>query len=124
MDYKNSYIRGWHHDYENYFEMYGNIVIQDRVFKQGCMFARVGWEGGKMSGKTFFPQDWSREKVAMKIHEAFKNLELEDNLHPERFEAIGKTSEGIHIHFYIEKDGRSLSVLSASPCKRWLLGIK
>ena len=77
-------LTGFHHDYKNLLEKDGIIGIKNKIVcpKTGFYKADILWEG-RSYGKTFFPPHWSREKVAKKILEAYrnpkKNPHLQDN---------------------------------------------
>ncbi|WP_456279731.1 T7SS effector LXG polymorphic toxin [Bacillus sp. K7] len=61
----------------------------------------------KVARSTFFPKEWDRVKVYNTISEAYKNKKLiRDNKY------IGKTSSGIDVEMYINKDG---SISTAYP---------
>ena len=116
-------IRGFHHDFKNYIENFRGIKLTNKRFKSAFMYAEAAWEGGKTIGKTFFPSSWTREKVAEKIHEAFKNAVLERNIKTGALQAVGETIEGVRIRFFLKQVGNTVEITSAFPCKIWLLGL-
>lgn len=116
-------IRGFHHDFKNYIENFKGIKLINKQYKQGCMAAKACWVEGKLTTKTFFPSDWNRRKVAIKIREALKNAVKEVNPITGKTQAIGKTSEGIVIRFHFEQIGKTVKITSAFPCGKWLLGL-
>lgn len=74
----------------------------------GVYRAKVEVKGVKKVAKSsFFPKEWDRVKVYNTISEAYKNKkQIRDNKY------IGKTSSGIDVEMYINKDG---SIATAYP---------
>jgi hypothetical protein len=63
--YKNGKLKidGFHHDYLNQLENIGEIQLTNKVMcEEGFYKAEVAYRGAN-SPKTFFPADWSREKL-------------------------------------------------------------
>ncbi|MCY8208348.1 T7SS effector LXG polymorphic toxin [Bacillus subtilis] len=74
----------------------------------GVYRAKVEVKGVKKVAKSsFFPKEWDRVKVYNTISEAYKNKkQIRDNKY------IGKTSSGIDVEMYLNKDG---SIATAYP---------
>ncbi|AGF28199.1 MULTISPECIES: T7SS effector LXG polymorphic toxin [Bacillus amyloliquefaciens group] len=97
---------GYHHESM----MGGNIIpgTEEVPDINGVYRAKVEVKGiKKVARSTFFPKEWDRIKVYNTISEAYKNKkQVRDNKY------IGKTSSGIDVEMYINKDG---SIATAYP---------
>jgi len=106
---------GFHHDA-------GSKVLKSEVFDfadkvvcdHGFWKAKVFYKGDFVKEATFFPSDWSREKVVNKIFEAYGNaikngaeLILNDK---GKYRIVGLTNEGIEIEMYITQKGHIKTV--------------
>lgn len=101
---------GFHHDYLNALENSGIVKITNRVMgKHGVYEAKV-WIDGRPEIKTFFPSDWSRNKVIAKIFEAYDDFIKKGGIHFEikgnKYTCYGMTKEGIEIKMHITKKGQ------------------
>jgi hypothetical protein len=68
------------------------------------------YNGEHVKDITYFPSEWSREKVVSKIYEAYNNvvkdraqLQLNDK---GKYHIIGITNEGVKIEMYITAKGK------------------
>ena len=105
-------IGGFHHDYMNIVEKEGIIEFANKVInKHGVYSVDLMYGTAEIKrGKTFFPSDWSREKVINAIYEAYENF-MQSGVPPllaknGKYELSGFTKEGIKIEMYITKNGR------------------
>jgi uncharacterized protein YukE len=97
---------GYHHE-----SMMGGKLVPGTITKpdkNGIYKAKVEVEGErKLAKSSFFPKDWNRVQVLEAINEAFDNKKhIKDN------KFLGKTSSGIKIEMYLNKDG---SISTAYP---------
>jgi hypothetical protein len=83
----------------------GQIALQ-----HGCRAARIRIKDAtgsvyikKIKEKTFWPPDWSLEKIAAKKIEAFKNAALVEGKGKNNI-YMGTTSEGIPVRFVLEEE--------------------
>src|SRR5690606_20709333 len=107
-----SNISGFHHDFYGYIEKNGPFEFVNKVMhKSGCYTVDILHEGFTVKKEgTFFPKEWSREKVVDKIYEAVENFKKSGAV-PEltdkgKYKISGLTSEGIKIEMYITKNGQ------------------
>lgn len=101
-------ISGFHHDFMGAVEKSGLLkFVRKGVEKNGCYMADILVDGSRVSGKTFFPQSWSREKVIGKIYEAYENFIKSGAIIKKeaggKYIISGFTNEGIEIEMYITK---------------------
>jgi Bacterial EndoU nuclease len=97
---------GYHHE-----SMMGGKLVpgtETKPDKNGIYKAKVEVEGErKLAKSSFFPKDWNRVQVLEAINEAYDSKrQIDDN------KFLGKTSSGIHIEMYLNKDG---SIATAYP---------
>jgi len=109
---KESYIArlaGWHHDYKNIIEKSGLIkVVNKKMFKNGFYKADVMWLGKSLpKSKSFFPADWTTNKVMNIIIEAYQDALKYGNVEQisSGYKIIGKTKCGITLKMYASKNG-------------------
>jgi hypothetical protein len=106
-------ISGFHHDFMGGIEKSGLIKFVKTAEKNGCYMADLIVDGKRIPGKTFFPQQWSREKVISKIYEAytdFTNSGITPQLNPQgKYIVHGYTNEGIKIEMVITQKGHMKS---------------
>jgi hypothetical protein len=101
---------GFHHDLMNTIEQGGAIQFLNKtVDRFGCYKADLLMCGKTFRDKSFFPANWSREQVVIKIHEAYDNFiksgkkaVLEAN---RKYKIQGFTNEGIEIEMCITQKG-------------------
>jgi hypothetical protein len=111
-------IDGFHHDFMNAFRKSGAFEFIDQtMYNHGFYKATVLYEGNIVKNKgTFFPADWSREKVIDKIYEAANNF-MKSGVKPtatkdNKYLIKGMIEEGIEIEMRITKNGH---VIAAYP---------
>lgn len=111
-------LSGFHHDPMNIIEKSGILKFANKKFgKNGIYKAKVFFNGNEYN-KTFFPTDWSREKVISKIYEAYDDF-ISNGANATvtkggQYKISGLTSEGIEIEMYITKKGRVTTVYPTS----------
>jgi hypothetical protein len=108
-------LGGFHHDF-------GNKVVESNIFdftdkvvhESGAWKGTMFYKGDRVKDITFFPPDWSREKVVNKIFEAYRNaiksggkLELNNEF---KYPIEGFTNEGLEIMMHITKKGHITTV--------------
>ena len=94
-------LKGFHHA-KSYPDRI--IKITRPPDKFGIYEAIYEWKG--LSKKsTFFPDQWSRDKVLKKVNEACNNIIVR-----QQNGFIGKTTEGIEIQFWFNKDSTIASI--------------
>ena len=103
-------LGGFHHDLAGIMENSKLVQLSNKIVKEnGCYIADVIIEGKCFRDKTFFPQDWPRQKVIDKICEAYKNSIKEGNLpllgRDGKYSLQCYTNEGIEITMYITQNG-------------------
>jgi hypothetical protein len=87
------------------FEFKNKVISPNGVYKADVMYnGKIAkWEG------TFFPADWSREKVISKIYEAYdnfiKNGGSPDLMRDRKYKVEGFTQEGIKVVMHITENG-------------------
>ena len=96
---------GFHHDPNQMVEKCGIFEFRNKVKgKFGCYSADIYLNDHFVDTKTFFPADWTREKVAEKIREAYINFNqsnaIADIERDGKYFISGFTQEGIEIHMY------------------------
>jgi hypothetical protein len=84
------------------------------IYDHGFWKANVFYKGDFVKNATFFPSDWSREKVTSKIFEAYSNaiksgVELTFN-DKGKYLIEGFTNEGIEIVMHITQKGHIKTV--------------
>ncbi|QOS90833.1 T7SS effector LXG polymorphic toxin [Peribacillus sp. JNUCC41] len=89
---------GYHHE-----SMMGGKIVpgtEETPDINGVYRAKVEINGvTKIAKSTFFPKDWDRVKVNNAINEAFENKIKDGNRY------VGRTSSGIDIGMYLNRDG-------------------
>ncbi|MEY9869071.1 putative ribonuclease toxin of YeeF-YezG toxin-antitoxin module [Peribacillus sp. B2I2] len=89
---------GYHHE-----SMMGGKIVpgtEEASDINGVYRAKVEINGVmKVAKSTFFPKDWDRVKVNNAINEAFENKIKDGNKY------VGRTSSGIDIGMYLNRDG-------------------
>ncbi|MFD6209579.1 T7SS effector LXG polymorphic toxin [Peribacillus sp. NPDC060253] len=89
---------GYHHE-----SMMGGKIVpgtEEAPDINGVYRAKVEINGVmKIAKSTFFPKDWDRVKVNNAINEAFENKIKDGNRY------VGRTSSGIDIGMYLNRDG-------------------
>lgn len=89
---------GYHHE-----SMMGGKIVpgsEETPDINGVYRAKVEINGVmKIAKSTFFPKDWDRVKVNNAINEAFENKIKDGNRY------VGRTSSGIDIGMYLNRDG-------------------
>lgn len=118
-------ISGFHHDFMGAVENSGLLTfVKKGVEKNGCYLADIIVDNARVPGKTFFPQNWSREKTISKIHEAYDNfIKNGATAYVEKrgkYVLQGMTEEGIKIEMYITRNGQ---ILTAYPVVEMGAGI-
>lgn len=103
-------IGGFHHDLIQAIEKADIIKFANKVIHEnGCYSADLVYMGEIIKPyATFFPSEWSREKVVSKIYEAYENFAKSGAQLVEKggkYLVDGKTNEGIRIRMYIKKNG-------------------
>jgi len=107
-------IGGFHHDMMGLVEKSGIFEFANkRMLSNGFYKAELFFKGHKVKEVTFFPSNWSREKVISKIIEAYENaiksgieLSLEPN---QKYKLAGMIEEGIEIEMHITQQGKVTS---------------
>ncbi|WP_236251232.1 EndoU domain-containing protein [Bacillus sp. NSP9.1] len=98
---------GYHHESM----MGGGKIIpgtETKPDKNGVYRAKVEVNGvTKKAKSSFFPKDWNRADVLKAINEAYQSKKQVDI-----YKYIGKSSSGIEIEMYLNKDG---SIATAYP---------
>ncbi|MFP3380632.1 EndoU domain-containing protein, partial [Bacillus sp. SIMBA_069] len=88
---------GYHHE-----SMMGGKIVpgtEEAPDINGVYRAKVEINGEmKIAKSTFFPKDWDRVKVNNAINEAFENKIKDGNKY------VGRTSSGIDIGMYLNRD--------------------
>lgn len=105
-------IHGFHHDFLGILERSGLVKLKNKVMGVGGAYKADVIINGVADTKTFFPVEWSREKVLKKIIEVVEKpqgVKIELDL-TKIF--TGFTSEGIEIKVKIGANG---SLLTAFP---------
>jgi hypothetical protein len=109
-------LSGFHHDLMSAIERTGVIEFANKViYKNGFYSANLVVDGAKVP-KSFFPSEWSREKVIQKICEAYNDF-IKSNVIPKprpngKYLISGYIEEGIKIEIWITKKGK---VVTAYP---------
>ncbi|MCY8232349.1 EndoU domain-containing protein [Priestia endophytica] len=104
---KKNKVVGYHHE-----SMMGGAKLvpgtETKPDKNGIYKAKVEINGEiKLAKSSFFPKDWNRVQVLEAINEAYDNkTQIDEN------KFSGKTSSGIWIDMYLNKDG---SIATAYP---------
>jgi hypothetical protein len=111
---------GFHHDLGGAIEKSGLVKFANKVDKgHGFYQADVAFHGVVRKQKTFFPQDWSREKVINKVLEVYDNF-LASGKAPKlikngKYEIMGGISEGYDVLIHITKTGEMTSAYPVFP---------
>jgi len=66
----------------------------------------------KRSRSTFFPQNWSEQRIKEEIAFAYGNKQPVGN---KQFEFVGKTTDGIDVTIFIDKSGNITSAFPIFP---------
>jgi hypothetical protein len=114
---------GWHHDPGRRIEHRKRIngykieITNYEKHKSGIYRFDWGVEGMQKKPSTFFPSDWSREKVQQEIIEAYKytkKYKISPKWQPDtnNFSLVGLTNDNIKITMIINPQGK---VISAYP---------
>jgi hypothetical protein len=107
---------GFHHDFMSLFENSGVFEFANKVKHQFGFYCVDIIIEGKVFTKSFFPAEWTREKVISKIYEAYENF-IKNNDIPKSqpngtYKIQSCIQEGIEIEMYITKKGK---ILTAYP---------
>lgn len=111
-------IKGFHHDFMNTFRNSGLFeFVNERMYEHGFYKATILFKGQKVKeAGTFFPAEWSREKVLEKIYEAYEDfIKSGVKINPERdgkYIVNGLIKEGIEIEMHITQKGK---IVTAYP---------
>jgi hypothetical protein len=110
-------LTGFHHDYLNVLENSGIVKITNKIMgKHGIYKADVWLDGKLFKDKTFFPPDWTRQKIISKIYETYDDFISKGAMgkltKDGKYIIRGTTSEGIEIEMYITK---SAQITTAYP---------
>lgn len=109
-------IDGFHHDLKNVIEKSNILDFTNRVsYEHGFYKVALFDQGNFVKNATFFPAEWSRDKVISKIYEAYDNFIKSGAIAPEKggkYIVEGLISEGITIRMFITKNGR---IVTAYP---------
>jgi len=109
-------IDGFHHDLKTVIEKSNILDFVNKVsYEHGFYKAALFDKGNFIKNATFFPAEWSREKVISKIYEAYGNFIKSGAIAPEKggkYIVDGLISEGITIRMFITKAGR---IVTAYP---------
>ncbi len=103
---------GLHHDFMGYFEKKKFIELKDIIMhKTGCYEAKLWWNNKFVKTNTFFPKEWSREKVIEKIYEAYDEFikNGSNRIIKNRgslYQIQGITKEDITIEMIVTKAGK------------------
>jgi hypothetical protein len=101
-----------HHDFLGKVEREGTILFKDKNvdIATGAYKAEVSFDGVHYITKTFFPSEWTREKVLKEIvysiNHAIKEPEIADNF---LIKFMGKSTNGLRIETYINKNGKVIT---------------
>ena len=110
-------LTGWHYGGLDKFEQAGFLKIIKKIIKNDCIYVEFSWKyGSTIIKKSFYPQQWSREKILYNIKEAVKNpyttiskgdpaICLEKKLY-------SRIENGIEIITYLKRE---------SPCQKWCI---
>ncbi len=118
-----------HFDCQNRIEKCGGRVkFLNKVMRQGCYVVKVdAYNCIEPFTKTFFPADWTPERIFQAICEALENAEwgklVGESI--DRYFCSGFTKEGIKIKFvvYVPIGENFIEIVSAYPAKKWILGL-
>jgi hypothetical protein len=107
---------GFHHDLMNLFENSGVFEFANKVIHQSGFYCADIIINGKRFKKSFFPAEWTREKVISKIYEVYENF-IKNGGIPELgpngvYKIENYIQEGVEIRIYITQKGK---VLTAYP---------
>ena len=113
-------IGGFHHGFmhvvkkSNMFEFVDEVIHASGFYK-----AKVFHKGYFVKEITFFPADWSREKVINSIHEAYDSF-IKSGMAPfvesnGKYRIEGYTKNGIQVRMYITKKGLITTVYPLLP---------
>jgi hypothetical protein len=104
-------IGGFHHDFmhavkkSNMFEFVDEVIHASGFYK-----AKLLYKGDFVKEITFFPAQWSRERVISSVYEAYENFLQSGMLvkiNPDgKYVVKGFTREGIEIEMFITQKGR------------------
>ncbi len=108
-------LGGFHQDLDNKILNQGIFEFADKVmYDHGFWKAKIFYKGDFVKNGTFFPSDWSREKVVSKIFEAYQNaVNSGIKLVPDdsgKYFLEGFTNEGIEIAMHITQKGHIKTV--------------
>lgn len=103
-------LGGFHHDFMGAIEKGGVFDFVNVVKSKSGFYSADVIVNGRSTYKTFFPQNWPREKVISKIYEAFDNCMksgMQSILQPNgNYKFQGHISEGVKIEMFITKTGQ------------------
>jgi hypothetical protein len=110
-------LEGFHHDFMEIIEKSGVIkFVNKTVYTAGFYKATLVGDGLRALKKSFFPAEWTREKVISKIYEAYENFVKNGGIpkleHNGTYKIQSCIQEGVEIEMYITKKGK---ILTAYP---------
>lgn len=115
--FKDNFLVNVHHDYMCKLENAGYFNLKNKInLDSGIYYGKLQKKlpnGHKIrSFKTFFPCQWTQEKVIEKIFEAYDNYDQEIKFEFNKAIIISETNEGIKIKMVITDAGE---ILTAFP---------
>jgi hypothetical protein len=107
---------GFHHDYLGQLERIGAIIVTNkRMGPYGFYIADITINGTTYTNQSFFPQNWTRQKIAEKIFEAYEHFLAHEaskfvNSTLEKYPLLAKIQEGIEIEMIVSSAGKAITV--------------
>lgn len=102
-------LGGFHHDPSDLLGENNIFNLVNKFSKEGFYGGELYYNGERIKNITFFPVDWSREKVVIKIYEAYdnfiKNGETKFKKRGNKYIIDSVIEEGINIIIVIKEDG-------------------
>jgi vacuolar-type H+-ATPase subunit I/STV1 len=103
-------LSGFHHDYLDALKNNNIVKVTNKVMKRaGFYTADIIFEGKLFKEKTFFPSNWSQEKVISTIMEAYDNFKSNGGtamIEKGKYRIKGMSQEGITIEMYVTMSGK------------------
>ncbi len=99
-------LSGFHHDYLGQIEELGIIQFTDIINGPNGVYSAKWWYKGIDKRSTFFPKNWSREKVCEVILEACEQPRLIKKADSGNITLRGLTKEEITIEFVVNPEGK------------------
>jgi hypothetical protein len=110
-------IGGFHHDLSNIIEKSDILKFTNKTFYNHGFYKATIFDGENfVKNITFFPAQWSRDKVISKIYEAYEHFINNGAMSyiekDNKYVIKGMIKEGIEIEMYITKNG---NIVTAYP---------